>query len=732
MSEKDKNNSVLSYPVKILKGVGESRVKGLNNLGVFTVGDMLYYFPRRYEDRQVIPLCETELYGTYAVRLKVVSRISAMNARGLPMVRFSAIEVKTDESGILADNIESRVDIVFFNSDYVKNIFKQGNIYVFYGKLTGNLAKFEMANPKFMPYQSGVESTRFYPIYKKNQQVTHNTILKAAQSALSLISNAPALLEELEVLPENIRDKYSLCHIEFALNNMHKPQNQSNLEAAKKRLIFEEFFLYSVALELIKSRREHIPGYVYKKDIDMNGFYSLLPFVLTNAQKRAVDDVISDMKKNKPMSRLIQGDVGSGKTMIAAAAVYFACKNGSQAVMMAPTDILATQHYEGLSELFGKADIKVCLLTGSLKAKQKRETLKAIENGEVDFIIGTHAVIQKNIVFKDLSLSITDEQHRFGVNQRALIEGKADNVSNDNKISPHTLVMSATPIPRTLALIMYGDLEVSIVNELPPGRQKVDTFSVDSSFRERINKFTKKLINESGQAFIVCPLVGEDEEDNENENGNQEIKEFPNLLSNIKGMKSVKSYYKDLSENIFPDISVAFIHGKMKSEEKDAIMERFKNGDIKILVSTVVIEVGVNIPNAVLMIIENAERFGLSQLHQLRGRVGRGDKKSYCILFSDNESETSKQRLDIMCKTNDGFEIAKKDIEIRGPGDLFGEKQSGAVTFKIADLAVDTEILYAASKAAKETISENITDEKLKQSVLKMFDTDEQRKIAFN
>ena len=725
----ESNLSKLFYPVKTLKGVGESREKGLNNLGVFTVGDMLYYFPRRYEDRHVVPLSEVELYGTYAVRLKVSSRIAAMKARGLPMVRFSAIEVKTDESGALADNLESRVDIVYFNSDFVKNIFKQGNIYVFYGKITGNLAKFEMANPKFIPFNKELEHDRFYPIYKKNQLVNHNTIIKAVQSALSIISNAPDLLDTLEVLPEQIRDKYNLCNIEFALNNMHKPQSQGNLEAAKRRLVFEEFFLYSIALELIKSRREYIPGYIYKNKTDMNGFYSLLPFTLTNAQQRAVDDVISDMQKDKPMSRLIQGDVGSGKTMIAAAAAYYACKNNSQAVMMAPTDILATQHYEGLSKLFEKANIKVCLLTGSLKARQKRETLEAIENGDVDFIIGTHAVIQKNITFKNLSLSITDEQHRFGVNQRALIEGKSEN-SNSNKTPPHTLVMSATPIPRTLALIMYGDLDVSVVNELPPGRQKVDTFAVDGSYRERIHKFTEKLINEGGQAFIVCPLVGEDEGDETAENPNP----APN---NMSGMKSVKSYFKDLTENIFPAIPMGFVHGKMKSEEKDRIMEQFRTGGIKILVSTVVIEVGVNIPNAVLMVIENAERFGLSQLHQLRGRVGRGDKKSYCVLFSDNESETSKKRLDIMCKTNDGFEIAKKDIEIRGPGDLFGEKQSGSVTFKIADLANDAEILYAAAKAAKETVAQNAglfddTENRLNQAVLKMFSSDEDRKIAFN
>ncbi|MCL1793977.1 MAG: ATP-dependent DNA helicase RecG [Oscillospiraceae bacterium] len=714
------NDSILSEPVNILKGVGESKAKGLNELGVFTVGDILFYFPRRYEDRQIVPLFEVELYGTYAVRLKVASKVVSMNKNGLPMVRFSAIEAKLDESGGITDNLESRVDIVFFHSEYVKNIFKQGNIYVFYGKITGNLVKFEMANPKFIPYQRGAENSRFYPVYKKNGKVSHNTIAKAVQSALELVSKSPELSKELELLPEQTKNAYSLCDICFALKNMHVPKTWGDLEAAKKRLVFEEFFLYSIALEQIKSRREYAPGYKYKKNVEMGGFYSLLPFAPTNAQKRAVEDVISDMKKDKPMSRLIQGDVGSGKTMIAAAAAYFACKNGSQAVMMAPTDILATQHYEGLSRLFENAGINVRLLTGSLGAKQKRETLREIEGGEADFVIGTHAVIQKNIVFKNLSLSITDEQHRFGVNQRALIEGKSE-----MRGIAHSLVMSATPIPRTLALIMYGDLDVSVIDELPPGRQKVETYTVDSSFRERIYKFTEKLVGEGGQVFVICPLVGEDEED-ENEKTDT-------------GMKSVKSYFKDLSENIFPNISSAFIHGKMKSGEKDAIMERFKNGNIKILVSTVVIEVGVNIPNAVLMIIENAERFGLSQLHQLRGRVGRGEKKSYCVMFCDNEGENSKKRLDIMCKTNDGFEIAKKDIEIRGPGDLFGERQSGSVTFKIADLAADAEILYLAAKAAKETLAENKNilngqtgDKRLIQAVLKMFGSDEQRKIAFN
>lgn len=639
------------------------------------------------------------------------------------MLKFKATEVLTDEFGVFSDNLNNQVEITFFHSEYLRNVFKLGEIYIFYGKITGNLVKFEMINPKFIPVKQDVETPRFYPIYRKNSKITQNIIQRAVDNVLNLIEDKK---KELEIFPEDILKKYKLCGLGEALRNIHRPNDANALDSAKRRLVFEEFFLYSLALEIIKDRRGDISGYKYEYDVDMGEFYAALPFELTGAQKRAIDEALADMKKSAPMSRLVQGDVGSGKTMIAAATAYFACKNKTQTVMMAPTDILANQHFESLSELFRKFAIKVCLLTGSLKAAQKRETLKLIESGEADFIIGTHAVIQKGVKFKNLSLSVTDEQHRFGVNQRALISGKA----GSGEIYPHALVMSATPIPRTLALIMYGDLDVSVVNEAPPGRQKVDTFSVDNTYRERIYNFTRKLINEGGQVYIVCPLVGEDTDDENDTNGTS-------AESGISDMKSVKSYYKELSEKIFPDISCGFVHGKLKASEKDEIMERFRRGEVKILVSTVVIEVGVNVPNAVLMIIENAERFGLSQLHQLRGRVGRGDKKSYCVLFSESESENSEKRLDIMTKTNDGFEIAKKDIEIRGPGDLFGEKQSGAVKFKIADLAGNADILYEASRAAKEFAeiaktgmeTENEICAKLIETAARMFEDGE---IAFN
>ena len=715
---------VLSQPIESLGSIGEARKNGFARLNIFTLHDLLYHFPRRYEDRRIISLDQIELSGKFAVRLKINSKPNTIYAKGYPMVKFTAVEAvkSVDEEGDeLFEETDKQVDIVYFNADYLKNVFKQGNIYIFYGKITANFMKYEMVNPKFEPYHGEQNNTPFYPIYRKNPVITQNIIIKSVNSVLRVVSNN---YDELDSLPEDIRNKYNLCHIGFALQNIHSPQSENDLKIAKDRFIFEDFFLYSFALGWLKSRREFIPAHKYEMTVDMQEFYSALPFTLTSAQQRAIDEIISDMtSQTKPMNRLVQGDVGSGKTMIAAAAAFFACKNGTQTAMMAPTDILATQHFESLSVLFKKFGFRTCLLTGSLKAKDKRDALKAIEDGSVDFIIGTHAVIQKNVNFMNLSLAITDEQHRFGVNQRASMEGKS-------QLVPHTLVMSATPIPRTLALIMYGDLEVSIVNELPPGRQKIDTFAVDSSYRKRIYDFTRKLINEGGLAFIVCPLIGEEDEDDE------EIPVVPDS-SAISNMKSVKAYYKELSEKIYPDMPLGFMHGKMKAEEKDEIMEQFRDGKIKILVSTVVIEVGVNIPDAVLMIIENAERFGLSQLHQLRGRVGRGTKKSYCVLFSDNESENSKKRLDIMCKTNDGFEIAKKDIEIRGPGDLFGEKQSGNVKFKLADLALDTDILYAASKAAKEALEKNPNldnpeNRKLKEAVIEMFHSDEPGRIAFN
>ena len=741
-------DNLLNQPVKNLPSVGPAREKGFHALNLFTFKDVLYHFPRRYEDRQVFALNEIELYGTYAVRLKIASELKSTYLRGgtMSMIKLKAGEVLADEFGILYDNPNNQVELTYFHSDYLKNVFKPGDIYVFYGKITGNLSVFEMVNPKFIPVKPDEATPRFYPVYRKSGKVTQPLIIKAVNSVLDL---AEGREDEFELFPEDLLKKYGLCSLLGALQIIHSPYDADLLAQAKRRLIFEEFFMYSLALEIIKNRRGDIPGYKYKHKIDMQEFYSALPFELTKAQKRAIDETIADMRKGKPMSRLIQGDVGSGKTVIAAAAAYFACRNRSQAVMMAPTDILANQHFESLSELFAKFGITVVLLTGSLKAAQKREALKLIESGEADFIIGTHAVIQKGVKFKDLSLSVTDEQHRFGVNQRALLSGQtaeSDGGDRENDGTgkngsgeyPHALVMSATPIPRTLALIMYGDLDVSVVNEMPPGRQKVETYALDSSYRKRIYDFTRKLINEGGQVYIVCPLVGEDEADDASGSGSdgKDGSDGNAAENSISDMKSVKSYYKELSEKVFPDLSMGFVHGKLKASEKDSIMERFRLGEVKILVSTIVIEVGVNVPNAVLMIIENAERFGLSQLHQLRGRVGRGNKQSYCVLFSDSDGEKSEKRLEIMTKTNDGFEIAKKDIEIRGPGDLFGEKQSGAVKFKIADLTDNADILYEASKAAKEFAEMLNKDEAERETYAKLIETSarmfEDENIAFN
>ncbi|GHV13185.1 ATP-dependent DNA helicase RecG [Clostridia bacterium] len=698
----DNIQDYLDSPIESLKGIAENRAKAMNSLGIFTMRDLLYHFPKRYEDRKIYSLAEAQLFGSYCFLLCVRGISERFSARGVRYLTVTTAEaVKTgDGSGYIQTG--DVCSLIFFNMPYIRHSLVIGEIYAFYGKLTGDFLKREIVNPKFVKVSDNMP--RFFPVYRMRTNISGYTLQKYISEVFAAIDESD---DELEIFTEDFRDKHSLADIKSALRDIHNPPDETALENARRRLIYEEFFVYSLALFTLKKQREKLPAFRYKKSVAIGDFTKLLPFKLTDAQLRAIGDVYADLLRETPMSRMIQGDVGSGKTMIAAAAVFFVCKNHTQAVLMAPTDILANQHYESLSTLFESVGIKTELLTGSLKASDKRAALARIASGEAHFVIGTHAVIQKSVEWHNLTLAITDEQHRFGVSQRAEIS------SGDGESGVHTLVMSATPIPRTLALILYGDLDISVVNEMPPGRQKVDTFAVDSSYRERIYKFTRKLVGEGGQIFIVCPAVGEEDEEETIEVG---------------GLKSVMAYYKHLSENIFPDIPTDYLHGKMKASAKDAAMEKFRAGETKIIVSTVVIEVGVNIPNAVMMIIENADRFGLSQLHQLRGRVGRGDRKSYCVLFSDycaipaanaedkkesdsEVSESVKKRLDIMVKTSDGFEIAKTDIEIRGPGDLFGERQSGSVKFKIADIITSADILYeAASEAKNAIISGSVTE----------------------
>ena len=475
-----------------------------------------------------------------------------------------------------------------------------------------------------------------------------------------------------DALPDEVRQAHHLCYVGYAYENIHFPDSPEALEIARRRLVFEELFVLACGLRLLRSRREAEHGPVCKT-ASLAPFYAALPFALTNAQRRAVEQAVSDMTSGRPMNRLCQGDVGSGKTMVAAACVWFAAQSGWQSALMAPTEILAHQHYENLSPLFARFGLRCALLTGSTRARERREILAGLADGSVDLCIGTHALLTEDVQYARLGLVITDEQHRFGVDQRAALSRKAG--------SPHMLVLSATPIPRTLALIIYGDLDVSIIDELPPGRQKVDTFAVGEKYRQRLNAFIRRQVAEGHQIFIVCPLVAEDDQ-------------LPDER------KAVTAYAEKLQEEVFPDLRIAVLHGRMKAKEKEAVMAAFAAGERDILVSTTVVEVGVDVPNANLMVVENAERFGLSQLHQLRGRVGRGAAKSWCILLSDSDSEDTRRRLKVLTETNDGFKISEEDLRLRGPGDFFGQRQHGLPTLKAADLSCDVRLLDEAQSAA--------------------------------
>ncbi|MGN0976521.1 MAG: ATP-dependent DNA helicase RecG, partial [Faecousia sp.] len=500
-------------------------------------------------------------------------------------------------------------------------------------------------------------------------------VLKAVRQALA-ICDPPA-----EILPPEVRQKYGILPAERAYSAIHEPRSMEEAEQAKKRLVFEEFFVFSAGLSLMRAARAEKKTVPYT-DLDLGPFYGSLPFILTSAQQRAVEDIRRDFRKGAPMNRLVQGDVGSGKTMVAAAAMYCAAKNGKQSALMAPTEILAEQHYASLQKLFEPLGITVVLLTGSLTAKCKRIVRDSLALGQAQVAVGTHALLTDATQFQDLGLVIADEQHRFGVGQRSKLSAKGED--------PHLLVMSATPIPRTLALLMYGDLEVSILDELPPGRETVDTFLVGESYRPRINAFIRKQVEEGHQCFVVCPAVEE----------NQEL-----------GVKAASAWAETLRSTVFPDLRVALLHGQMKGAEKEAAMASFARGEADVMVATTVIEVGVDVPNATLMVIEDADRFGLSQLHQLRGRVGRGRAKSYCILTTHNRNPETLQRLKALCKTNDGFKIAEEDLKLRGPGDFFGSRQSGLPAFRVADLSYDLETLKEAQAASAEWIDRSGTSD---------------------
>ena len=656
----------LNTDVRTIKGIGEQRAKALEKLGISTLRDLIGWFPRRYEDRTQTKKIAQLVPGEPAcVEAMIASPPQLSHIRhGLDLIKVRAV----DETGVL--------DVTFFNQTWLKNSLTQGQTYIFYGKAEGSLLRRQMASPIVEPPGRREFTGRIVPIYPLTAGVSQLILSRSIRQGLDACGDILP-----DVLPDSVRQAHQLCRIEYAYENIHFPESPEALTLARRRLAFEELFLFTIGLHHLRSRREtvHVPPC---REVDMAPFYRALPFTLTDAQRRCVEEALADMRSGVPMNRLCQGDVGSGKTMVAAACVYFCVKNGRQAALMAPTEILAKQHYAGLSPLLEKLGVRCALLTGSTPAKAKRSIAAQLAAGEVDFAIGTHALITGDVAYANLGLVVTDEQHRFGVAQRAALSAKGQH--------PHTLVMSATPIPRTLALILYGDLEVSVIDQLPPGRQPVATYAVPGSYHPRVYDFIRKLTAQGRQTYIVCPQVSESDE-------------LPDER------KAVTEYANKLQSEVFPDLKVAFVHGKMKPKEKDAVMAAFAAHETDILVSTTVIEVGVDVPNAAVMVIENAERFGLSQLHQLRGRVGRGSHQSYCILISDNQSEETRQRLKVMTKTTDGFRIAEEDLRLRGPGDFFGQRQHGLPGLKIADLGCDTQLLKEAQQSAEALLAEDPT-----------------------
>ena len=654
--------ATLNTDIRYIKGVGEARAKSLAKLGITDLRSLLSYFPRAYDDRRAYKKIAGLIPGENACVCAVIAgepRLSRIR-KGLDLVKLRAV----DETGAL--------ELTYFNQSYLKNTFHTGDAYVFFGRAEGTPSRPQMTNPLFEREGAHQITGRIMPIYPLTAGVSQSMLYKAVEQGLA------ACVDELpDILPEDVRLVYQLCHTRFAYENIHFPTDDEALSAARRRLAFEELFLLALGLKLLRERRMFVAGKQCKK-VDLSPFFTSLPFSLTGAQRRAIGDIARDLTGKRPMNRLVQGDVGSGKTMVAAAAIYMAAKNGLQCALMTPTEILAEQHYRSLAPLLEPLGIPCALLTASTKAKERRALNERLRSGELSLVIGTHALLSPDVQYQNLGLVVTDEQHRFGVNQRAALSAKGDD--------PHLLVMSATPIPRTLALMIYGDLDVSILNELPPGRQKIDTFAVPSSYHERIYAFLRKLVAEGRQAYIVCPMVAENDE-------------LPDER------KAVTAYAETLQKEVFPDLRIAPIHGKMKPKEKDAVMRAFAAHEIDVLVSTTVIEVGVDVPNAALMLIENAECFGLSQLHQLRGRVGRGRHKSYCVLVSDNKGEENKQRLKVMSSTSDGFAIAEEDLKLRGPGDFFGSRQHGLPSLRVADLSCDLSLLHETQSAAGQLLA---------------------------
>lgn len=661
--------------IRFLKGVGEKRAQHLYSLGIDTIGALLRYYPRGYEDFS----CVKQIFDCSAdekvcVRARIITPITEHVIRkNMTLYKFT-----------VSDGT-AQLQVTIFNNKYLAARLHQGSEYLFLGKIQGGTFLPAMSSPEIRE----VGSTGIVPIYPASKNMTSAAIQRLVKTALEGC--------EIEnVLPESIIRGYKLCDLKAAIENIHFPKSEEALARAKQHLVFEELFVLRTGLMLLKNKRRVKSPFVFASDYTGN-YIKSLPFEMTDAQKRVIGECVRDMSSGRVMNRLVQGDVGCGKTAVAAALMYHTAQNGAQAAIMAPTEILAEQHYKNLCESLKNTDIKCVLLTGSLKKSEKQRAKAMLISGEAQIAVGTHALISGDVAFKNLALVITDEQHRFGVAQRGELSGKG--------MRPHTLVMSATPIPRTLGLIIYGDLDISIIDEYPKGRVPIENYCVESTLRQRVFGYIKKHLQEGRQGYIVCPMVEENEEID---------------------IKSAEEYYAEITSGEFKNYSVGLLHGKMKPKEKEAVMCAFKNGEIQLLVCTTVIEVGIDVPNAAIMVIENAERFGLSQLHQLRGRIGRGQYKSTCIFISDYKKGVTADRLNVIKQNNDGFKIADEDLRLRGPGDFLGSRQHGLPQLKIADIYADNDILRLTGMAAASLLENDpkLTEEEnknLRQEIIKMY-----------
>ena len=649
----------LNDSIKYVKGIGETRAKLFSKLGIFCVQDLLFHLPRTLEDRTETRKISELMDGeTVCVKASLASGIKTYRSRN----RVSVTQATVSDG-------ESLMKVTWFNAPYIANTLKSGGEFTFFGKVIFRGQFFEMQNPVTESEASSKKTGKIIPIYSVCKGLGQHSIRNAVENVLTSLSEEPA-----DIIPPSVAEKYGLFPLASALKSIHMPKSFEDFENARKRLAFEELFVLQTGISMLADERKHYSATPIKNVKVISDFAEKLPFKLTNAQKRVINEIARDLTKSTPMNRLIQGDVGSGKTIVAAAAMYAAANSGFQSAMMAPTEILAAQHFKNLKALFEPFGFETVLLSGSMPILERRASLEKIKGGTAKIIVGTHALISKGVEYKNPALVITDEQHRFGVKQRTLLTEKG--------FGAHTLVMTATPIPRTLSLILYGDLDVSVIDELPPGRKPIETYAMDEASRKKVFDFVKKQLSEGRQAYIICPLIEESE---------------------TLTAKSAVEYAEKLKKTTFKNYRLEVIHGRVKPKEREEIMSRFSRGEIDVLVSTTVIEVGVDVANASVMVIENAERFGLSQLHQLRGRIGRGSHASYCIMFSEG-GKIADERMKIMCKTSDGFKISEKDLELRGPGEFFGIRQHGLPELKIANLATDIPLLSQAKQAADEVL----------------------------